>query len=84
MCARSAFNTDVVSLERELASLIGAKQISARIDSHNKILYSCQANQRNMTYKHIMKVGEEYQHESRALLLRANLLQHRFVQKRAP
>ena len=84
VCARSAFNTDVVSLERELASLIGAKQISARIDSHNKILYSCQANQRNMTYKHIMKVGEEYQHESRALLLRANLLQHRFVQKRAP
>lgn len=38
----TAFNTDVASLENELIALILDGQISARIDSHDKVrIYIC-------------------------------------------
>jgi len=79
-----AFNTDVVSLEKKLAALIAKNQIQARIDSHNKILYGRHANQRNITFQQALKVGDDYQRDSQAMLLRANLLQHNFVQRMNP
>ncbi len=77
----TAFNTNVESLEKEIASLIAKGQINARVDSHNKILYGRHANQRNLTLQQVEKAGDEYEHNSEAILLRASLLQYNLVQQ---
>eukprot|EP00731_Ephydatia_muelleri_P021166 Em0013g893a len=43
----AAFNTDVTSLENELTPLILDGQISARIDSHAKVIYAREMDQRS-------------------------------------
>jgi len=40
-----AFSTTVPELQKELTQLIMKKDIKARIDSHNKIIYARQADQ---------------------------------------
>ena len=40
-----AFSTTVPELQKELTDLIMKKDIKARIDSHNKIVYARQADQ---------------------------------------
>ncbi len=40
-----AFSTTVPELQKELTELIMKKDIKARIDSHNKIVYARQADQ---------------------------------------
>mmetsp|Transcript_29356 Transcript_29356/g.56342 ORF Transcript_29356/g.56342 Transcript_29356/m.56342 type:complete len:415 (-) Transcript_29356:242-1486(-) len=77
----AAFNTTVTGIEGELASLIMDNQIQARIDSHNKILYARQADQRNATFQKAMSTGEAYMRDTRAMLLRASLLKHDVMQK---
>ena len=67
-------------LERELAALISSKQIRARIDSHAKVLYARKPDQRGCTYQQALQAGEEYLRGSRALLLRASLMQHDLIQ----
>lgn len=79
----TAFNSSVSDLEKELAALIMENQIQARIDSHNKVLYARHADVRRSTFQRVLAIGEEYVRESKAALLRANLIQHDFVQ-RAP
>ena len=76
-----AFNTDVDSLEKEIARLIAKGQIHARVDSHNKILYGRHANQRNSTFQRVVKTGNDYQRDCRAILLRADLLKFGLVQQ---
>jgi COP9 signalosome complex subunit 1 len=76
-----AFNTDVDGLEKEIATLIAKGQIHARVDSHNKILYGRHANQRNNTFQRVVKTGNDYQRDSRAILLRADLLKFNLVQQ---
>jgi COP9 signalosome complex subunit 1 len=77
----SAFKTSVAGLEKELAALITENQIQARIDSHNKILYARHADQRNTTFQRVLQTGSDFQRETRAMLLRANLMRQDFVMK---
>jgi len=77
----SAFNTSVPGLEKELGKLIEEGTISARIDSHNKRLYARQTDQRTATFDKSLKMGEEYQNNTKTLLLRINLLKNDFVVK---
>ena len=76
-----AFNTPVMELEKELAALIMAGQIAARIDSHNKVLHARHADQRTASFQKALAMGDEYVRDSMALLLRINLMRHEFVVK---
>lgn len=77
----ASFSTHVGGLEKELATLIMENQIQARIDSHNKILYARHADQRNATFQRALQAGGDFQRETQAMLLRANLLRSEFVSK---
>eukprot|EP00250_Pteridium_aquilinum_P024369 c28980_g1_i1 orf=202-1587(-) len=74
-----AFKTTVAGLEKELAALIMENQIQARIDSHNKILHARHADQRNGTFQRAIQTGSEFERDTRAMLVRANLLKHDIV-----
>jgi COP9 signalosome complex subunit 1 len=76
----TTFGTDVKSIEKELAKLIQDKSIEARIDSHNKILYAKQSNQKNVTFKAIQNLGSKYQTKTEKNLLRMNVLKHQDFQ----
>ncbi|KAL3145664.1 COP9/signalosome complex subunit Csn1 [Trebouxia sp. C0010 RCD-2024] len=76
-----AFKTDISGLEKELAELIQSSQIQARIDSHNKVLYARHTDQRKATFQTALRTAEQYLGDTKALLLRANLLKHDFAQK---
>jgi COP9 signalosome complex subunit 1 len=77
----TAFNTDVQGLEKELSRLIMEGSIQARIDSHNKRLYARQTDQRGTTFEKTVSMGDEYQMNTKALLLRVNMLRNDFVVK---
>ncbi|XP_035718504.1 COP9 signalosome complex subunit 1-like [Vespa mandarinia] len=70
----TAFNRTVPELEDELMQLILDGQIQARIDSHNKILYAKDVDQRSTTFEKSIGVGKEYQRRTRMLILRAAML----------
>jgi COP9 signalosome complex subunit 1 len=74
-----AFNTDVAGLEKELSGLIMEGSIQARIDSHNKILYARTTNQRSSTFEKALKMGDDYQRNTKAMLLRINLMRNDFI-----
>ncbi|KAG2487456.1 hypothetical protein HYH03_013879, partial [Edaphochlamys debaryana] len=76
----TAFSTPVAELERQLAGLIMDGAISARIDSATKVLYASKADARASTFARVLAAGEAYCRDTRALLLRASLVQHDFVQ----
>lgn len=71
-----AFNRTVNILEDELMQLILTGQIQARIDSHNKILYAKDVDQRNTTFEKSLAVGKEYQRRTSMLILRAAMLKN--------
>ena len=77
----TAFNSDVNSLERELSKLIMEGAISARIDSHGKRLFARQTDQRTVTFEKTTQMGEEYQNNTRQMLLRISMLRNDFVVK---
>lgn len=70
----ASFNTDVKSLETDLESLIVEKLIPARIDSFNKILRIKHTDQRSAVFEKSIKMGQEYQRQSRHMMLRASLM----------
>jgi COP9 signalosome complex subunit 1 len=76
-----AFKTDISALEKELSQLIVENVISARIDSHNKHLYSRQADERVQTYEQALQTGENFQRSSRSILLRVNLIRNEMIVK---
>lgn len=69
-----AFNSSVGDLENEVMQLILDGQIQARIDSHNKILFAKEADQRNSTFERALIMGKQYQRHTRMLVLRAAML----------
>jgi COP9 signalosome complex subunit 1 len=69
-----AFNCSVAALENEIMQLILDGQIQARIDSHNKILYAKNADQRSSTFEKAINVGKEFQRRTRMLVLRTAML----------
>jgi len=76
-----AFNTSVVGLEKELCALIRDGHVAARIDSHNKRLYARQLDQRSSTFEKTFTVGDEYEENTRAIMLRLSLLRAELVVK---
>eukprot|EP01117_Protostelium_nocturnum_P003806 TRINITY_DN15067_c0_g1_i1.p1 TRINITY_DN15067_c0_g1~~TRINITY_DN15067_c0_g1_i1.p1 ORF type:complete len:444 (+),score=172.86 TRINITY_DN15067_c0_g1_i1:156-1487(+) len=77
----AAFNTNVNGLEKELSTLIVDGSIQARIDSHNKRLYARKMDQRSSTFQKALNIGEEYEENTKAILLRINLLRSEVVVK---
>jgi len=73
-----ALKTTVPALEKELSRLITEGEISARIDSHNKLLYARTADQRSATFEKVLQMGEEYQRNTKSLLLRVNFMKNEF------
>jgi COP9 signalosome complex subunit 1 len=77
----TVFNVEVGELEKELAALIMAGAIPARIDSQSKVLYARHADQRHATFEKALAMGETYMRNTKALLLRINLLRADFAVK---
>lgn len=73
----TAFNRTVNALEDELIQLILDGQIQARIDSHNKILFAKDVDQRSTTFEKSLQMGKEYQRRTRMLILRAAVLKNK-------
>lgn len=78
-----AFNVGVAELEKELAALIMAGSIPARIDSQAKVLCARHADQRHATFQKALSMGEAYMRDTKAFLLRLNLLRADFAVKGA-
>ncbi|KAG2172338.1 hypothetical protein INT43_004880 [Umbelopsis isabellina] len=78
-----SFSTHIKDLENELAKLITENHIQARIDSNKKILRVCehQQDQRKLVFDRAIATGEEYQRESKALLLRLSLIKADMIVK---
>lgn len=76
-----SFNTSVAALENELMSLILDGQIQARIDSHNKILYAKNIDQRSVTFEKSLKMGEEYERRTKLMILRAAMVRAQITVK---
>ncbi|KAK3797212.1 hypothetical protein RRG08_030439 [Elysia crispata] len=79
-----AFNTTVAALEDELMQLILDGHIKARIDSHNKILYAKDADQRSTTFEKAILMGKEYQRRTKALILRSAVIKCQIHVKSPP
>ncbi|EEC01542.1 26S proteasome regulatory complex, subunit RPN7/PSMD6, putative, partial [Ixodes scapularis] len=80
----SAFNTTVAALEDELMQLILDGQIQARIDSHNKILYAKDIDQRSTTFERALSMGKDYKRRTAALVLRSAMLKNQIHVKSLP
>ncbi|XP_065360328.1 COP9 signalosome complex subunit 1b [Calliphora vicina] len=80
----TAFNRTVEALENEVMQLILEGQIQARIDSHNKILYAKETDQRSSTFERAISMGKKYQRRSRMLVLRAAILKSNIHVKSIP
>lgn len=72
----SAFNRNVSELENEVMQLILEGQIQARIDSHNKILYAKDTDQRSCTFEKAIGVAQKYRRRTKMLVLRAAVLKN--------
>lgn len=79
-----AFNSSVVDLEDELTKLILDGQISARIDSQNKVLYARDVDHRSSTFNKVIEAGETYQRRAKALLLRTVVIKSQIQVKSPP
>jgi len=75
----AAFDVKVPEIEAHLASLIADGRIQARIDSHNKVVYARNADQRTATYQQALSVGTKYVRDAKSLLLRMSLVEYDFV-----
>ncbi|KAI8084756.1 26S proteasome subunit RPN7-domain-containing protein [Halteromyces radiatus] len=76
----SAFHTTVDQLESELVKLIGQKgKIDGRIDSHEKVLYFKQQDQRKKAFDQSLGLAVEYEKSAKALMLRLNLLKSNMI-----
>ncbi|CAG8598939.1 16975_t:CDS:2 [Acaulospora colombiana] len=69
-----SFGTNVLKLEKELAKLITENLIQARIDSHKKVLCAKQQDHRSSIFQRSLKMGDEFELSTNAMLLRMNLL----------
>jgi COP9 signalosome complex subunit 1 len=79
-----SFSTTVPALEKELVSLIIGGQIEARIDSQQKILWAKQTNKRSAIFERSTAMGQDYEREAKALVLRMQMTNHGLVVKSPP
>jgi len=80
----TALNTQVPALEKELAGLILSDDIAARIDSRGGVLVARHADARTGTFQRALAVGEAYERDAKALLVRASLVRNDVVLKGRP
>lgn len=66
----------MAALEDELTQLILEGLINARIDSHSKILYARDVDQRSTTFEKSLLMGKEFQRRAKAMILRAAVLRN--------
>jgi COP9 signalosome complex subunit 1 len=78
-----AFNTDLVSLEAEVAKLITSGAVAMRIDSDKKHLVAKKEALRAMTFDKSMDAGKEAVNVGKLLMLRTNLQRSKFLVKPA-
>lgn len=76
-----AFNTDVSDSEKEVAQLIVAGRISARIDSVKKLLIARQLDERSTAFERSLSAGLEMRRSGHHLLLRTNLARQKFLSR---
>ena len=62
------------SLPEELSVLIQNDAINGRIDSHNKVLYAREVNQRTATFEKALELGQEFERKSTAMLAKCALV----------
>ncbi|XP_048847870.1 COP9 signalosome complex subunit 1 isoform X1 [Brienomyrus brachyistius] len=79
-----AFNSSVGALEDELSLLILEGLINARIDSHSKILYARDVDQRSSTFDRSLQMGRDFQRRAKATILRAAVLRNQIHVKSPP
>jgi len=78
-----AFNSDVPTIEKEVAALIMENQLDGKIDSHNKILYATEGEKRRTAFRHAVRLAESYEENTHALIVRVNLMKNSFYVKPA-
>jgi COP9 signalosome complex subunit 1 len=76
-----AFQTTVPLLEKEISKLILSGWINARIDSYNQRLVKREVPLRARTFQKTISSGEEFENNSRAALLRVNLIMNNMTVK---
>lgn len=76
-----AFNTTVQALEEELTQLILAGRMNARIDSHGRMLYARETDQRSLTFEKALTMSANFQKRSKILLMRCALIKHQISVK---
>lgn len=74
----AALGMPLPDLERDLARLIAAGHIAARIDSQNKVLLARHDDQRSATFDQALAAGEDFAADARGLILRVDLLRNNF------
>ncbi|KAK2119463.1 cop9 signalosome complex subunit, partial [Saguinus oedipus] len=79
----AAFNITVAALEDELTQLILEGLISARVDSHSKILCSRDMDQCSTTFEKSLLMGKEFQRCTKAMMLWAAVLRNQ-IQVKSP
>jgi COP9 signalosome complex subunit 1 len=79
----TAFQTTVPLLEKEISKLILSGLINARIDSFNQRLVKREVPLRARTFQKTITSGEEFESNSRAALLRVNLIMNGMTVKPA-
>jgi len=77
----TAFQTTVPLLEKEISKLILSGFINARIDSFNQRLVKREVPLRTRTFEKTIASGEEFENNSRAALLRVNLIMNNMTVK---
>ena len=75
----AAFNTSVDNLQEELSVLIQNNAINGRIDSHNKVLYAREINQRTATFEKALELGQEFERKSTAMLAKCALVKAKIL-----
>jgi len=77
----TAFQTSVPLLEKEISKLILSGWINARIDSYNQRLVKREVPLRAKTFQKTLTSGDEFENNSRAALLRVNLIMNNMTVK---
>ncbi|CAH8545614.1 unnamed protein product [Schistosoma turkestanicum] len=76
-----AFDTNVASLENELAVLIQDGSIKARIDSHKQLLRVLDVDQRCLTFSRAIRLVDEYKNRTHSMILRMALARQKLTVK---
>ncbi|CEP15292.1 hypothetical protein [Parasitella parasitica] len=76
-----AFSIKVSILEDDLVGLIRKNKISARIDSHKKILCTKKQEKRQEAIERSLLAGDDFEKSTKALLLRLNLMKAQMIVK---